>query len=212
MVGNAGLNRHGIALTSAVLLAALIARATTMGVPEPYHPKTWDPQVVEMVRFIEAETGKPFKHPVSTNFLDSASFDALPSLNASGVKWSNGEGKSFLRCFEGAYQGAFDSEVGACATIRPVSAPSTSVMFLRFVGVPIPIDAPTQSVADLLPLNAFGQLASNDIVGLYDNQNDVLYVRGNSVAATQNTVAHELVKPSSNSTRGLTRPAPRSSR
>jgi hypothetical protein len=193
VVGNARFNRHGIALTSAFLVAALIARATTMGVPGPYHPKTWDPQVVEMVRFIEAETGKPFKHPVSTNFLDSASFDALPSLNASGVKWSNDEAKSYLRCFEGAYPGASDSEVGGCATIKRVSTPSTSAMFLRFVGVPIPIEAPPQSVADLLPPNAFGQLASNDIVGLYDNQNDILYVRGNSVAAVRNTVAHELV-------------------
>jgi hypothetical protein len=193
VIGNARLNRHGIALTGGFLIAALVARVLSPGPPEPFHPKTWDPQVAEIVRFIETETGKPFKHPVSTNFLAPTEFEALPFFNATGVTWSKDAGSSFLQCSEEM----FDRDVGACASIQPVSGPSTSAMFLRFVGVPIPVEAkvyanPSASPDRLVP-DAYAQLVSRDIVGLYDNKADVLYVRGKSVAAVQNTVAHELV-------------------
>jgi hypothetical protein len=37
---------------------------------EVVHPETWDPRVVDLVEFIEQDTGRSFEHPVQVNFLD----------------------------------------------------------------------------------------------------------------------------------------------
>lgn len=38
------------------------------------HPATWDPRVVDLVEFIERDTGRSFEHPVHVNFLDPADY------------------------------------------------------------------------------------------------------------------------------------------
>jgi hypothetical protein len=64
--------------TIAILVVALIADVlllVTGGGASPW-ASSWDPRVLSIVQFVEAQTGLNFQHPVKFEFLDNAAFDA----------------------------------------------------------------------------------------------------------------------------------------
>lgn len=141
--------------------------------------------------------GKPFKHPVTTTFLDDAGFDAV-DFGAFGTTWSADGAKSYLGCAPDRYS----REIGPCDAIRPVSSPSLSAMFLRFVGVAYPVAFSAEDSAEVFnpqrpagsgPREGSIDPRSADISGLYDSAADVLYLRGTNLVEVQRTVARELV-------------------
>jgi len=51
------------------VLAAVAVIVGPQGPSEPDHPYSWDPRVVDLVKFVEAEKGFTFHHPVYVDFL-----------------------------------------------------------------------------------------------------------------------------------------------
>jgi hypothetical protein len=72
--------------TIAILVIGLIADVlllVTGGGASPW-ASSWDPRVLSIVQFVEAQTGLNFQHPVKFEFLNSAAFDAAVTQVPSG--------------------------------------------------------------------------------------------------------------------------------
>jgi hypothetical protein len=69
-------------LASTALLAAGVAGAVVLPGDEPPHPDRWDPRLVELVEFVEAERGLTFEHPIYVNFLTPEEYTARTTVDA----------------------------------------------------------------------------------------------------------------------------------
>jgi hypothetical protein len=161
----------------------------------PPHPAVFDPRVLPIVSFIEAETGQPFKYPITLQFIDEGKFENLSILNDdTATNWKASKNEDpFLLCIDG-----WGNRAGKCDPIRPLTEPSTDAMFLRFLGVDIARGVATGS--GLSPRVSLGKrghrynaLTKRDIIGFYDPKTITIYVRGTNLDAVRQTVAHELV-------------------
>ena len=65
-----------IALVAVVLAGGVIAVVVITRTDGPSHPKVWDPRVVDLVNFVEAERDLHFHHPVTVEFLPADEFEA----------------------------------------------------------------------------------------------------------------------------------------
>ena len=190
-----------------IVLAGIVALVTSVGgiskasqlvakpAPLPY-PKTWDARVVPMVKFIEKETGAPFKHPITIQFVDKAAFNSLWVLNAPfDGKFDKSEQKQnkFIQCVDGR-----SSSRGQCAPFLRIVEPSINTMYLRFLGANLGFDgvSPYARIGvDPSSVAAAGRslkMEKSDILGFYDRRTITVYVRGKNLDGVQQTVAHEL--------------------
>lgn len=116
----ARIRRAGALLMAATLLTAASAAAVSLLKDDgPVHPEAWDPQVQELVDFVEAERGLSFAQPVYVDFLSDADFEArfradLPAGGASAQ--SVGPGIDVLRAL-----GLIEGKAGAGALVDPVA-------------------------------------------------------------------------------------------
>jgi hypothetical protein len=178
-----GFKKALLALGLTIVVAgglAKIAKASERKIPP--HPAQFDAQILPMASFIERETGKPFKYPISILFVPDDRFESLSILNDSGTdSWKSGNVKdAFLSCSDGRAKSA-----GSCDPIRPHVEPSMDAMFLRFLGANIPIEGRGAGL--------YRSLTKRDIIGFYDPKTITIYVRGTNLDSVRETVAHELV-------------------
>jgi hypothetical protein len=69
-------------LASVALLGAGVAGAVVLPGDEPPHPDRWDPRLVELVEFVEAERGLAFEHPIYVDFLTPEEYTARTTIDA----------------------------------------------------------------------------------------------------------------------------------
>jgi hypothetical protein len=67
---------------SIALVAAGVAGAVVVPANEPPHPDRWDPRLVELVEFVEAERGLSFEHPIYVDFLTPEEYTARATVDA----------------------------------------------------------------------------------------------------------------------------------
>ncbi len=65
-----------VVVAVAVLAAGVVAVIAITRPDEPDHPEAWDPRVVGLVDFVEAERDLDFHHPVTVEFLPVDQFEA----------------------------------------------------------------------------------------------------------------------------------------
>lgn len=190
----------------ALVIVAVVALATWVQLrprtrPTPPHPVAFDVAVQPIVSFIEAETGKPFRHPVFVHFVASDKFESMSALHEGGETWSSSNvDDAFLVCTDG-----WGARAGSCSRIKAHTEPSVEAMFLRFLGADIALGAPvaspqlpwdppiSQRARSTTPQRRLHSLTGRDIVGLYDPKTASIYIRGTDLDAVRETVAHELV-------------------
>ena len=73
-------------LALAGLVGALAAGALLWFLPDgPDHPKQWDPQVVELVEFVERRRDRDFEYPVHVRFLEETAYAKRITAPAQGA-------------------------------------------------------------------------------------------------------------------------------
>ena len=77
-----GLRVAGGVAASIALVAAGVAGAVVLPGDEPPHPDRWDPRLVELVDFVEAERGLSFEHPIYVDFLTPEEYTARTTVDA----------------------------------------------------------------------------------------------------------------------------------
>ena len=118
-----------VAVAAVVTLIVGYGATVVLRAGEARYPDAWDPRIESLVRFVEAERGAPFRHPVHVDFVESESFDESVSYEPTDEERAEAERYSGLYRAFGLAGGELDlfatSEEAATANILAYYSPET---------------------------------------------------------------------------------------